>query len=134
MTPRQRGFSLVTALFLIVVVSLLLAVGVRIGLGSQATLEGELLGARSLAAANAGIEWAARSALQGGVCANTSLNLSEGALRNFRVDVTCSVVSHSVGASTVQVYTIEAFAAFGTYAQPSYASRRVRAQFTAGDT
>jgi MSHA biogenesis protein MshP len=134
MKKVQQGFSLITALFLIVVVSLLVAVGVRIGLGSQQTLDGELLGARALAAANAGIEWAAQRALFDGTCTSTTLNLSEAALQGFRVDVSCSVIAHSVGSSTVQVFALDSFAAFGAYGQPGYTSRRVRAQFTAGDT
>jgi MSHA biogenesis protein MshP len=134
MKKSQQGFSLITALFLIVVVSLLVAVGVRIGLGSQQTLDGELLGARALAAADAGIEWAAHRALVDNTCASTTLNLSEAALQGFRVDVTCSAIAHTVGADTIQVYALESFAAFGVYGQPGYTSRRVRAQFTKGDT
>jgi MSHA biogenesis protein MshP len=134
MTERQRGFSLITALFLIVIVSLLVAVGVRIGFAAQQTLDAELLGARALAAATAGVEYAAQRALGSSVCGSTTFAMTEGALRDFQVSVTCSLTTHSVGSSTVQVFAIDSFAATGTYGQAGYATRRVRAQFTTGDT
>jgi MSHA biogenesis protein MshP len=125
---RTRGFSLVAVLFLIVVIALLGAFAVRIGAGQQQTVNLALLGARALSAANSGIEYGAHQALVGGVCANATLNLSEGALNGFTVVVTCSPSSHSDGGGT-NVYRINAAASFGTYGQSDYVSRQVFATF-----
>jgi MSHA biogenesis protein MshP len=129
-----RGASLVSALFLIVVVAALGAFAVRIGSGQQHTVNLALLSSRALAAANAGVEWAAHRALPPaggpGACANGVLNLAEGALAGFTVTVTCAATNHAEGAGTTTIFAIESFAQFGTYGSPDYVSRRVRARFT----
>lgn len=125
--------SLVSALFLIVVVAMLGAFAVRLGAGQQHTVNLALLSNRALAAANAGVEWAAYRALPPAgvaVCANGVLNLTEGALTGFTVDVTCTATTHAEGGGTTTIYSIESFAYAGTYGTPDYTSRRVRARFT----
>jgi MSHA biogenesis protein MshP len=127
---RVTGFSLVAVLFLIVVIALLGAFAVRIGAGQQQTVNLALLGARALSAANSGIEYGAHQALINGVCANTTLNLSEGALNGFTVAVTCAPSVHADGGvGGTNVYRINAVATYGTYGQSDYVSRQVFATF-----
>jgi MSHA biogenesis protein MshP len=125
----QRGFSLVAALFLIVVVAALGAFAVRIGMGQQQTVNLSLLSARALSAANSGIEYGAYQALNAATCASATLNLTEAGLAGFTVSVTCSPSSHSEAGGAVDVYRIEALAAYGTYGTPDFVSRRVFATF-----
>jgi MSHA biogenesis protein MshP len=125
----QRGFSLVAALFLIVVVAALGAFAVRIGMGQQQTVNLALLSARALAAANSGIEYGAYQALNASNCASATLNLTEAGLSGFTVAVTCSASAHSESGGTVDVYRIEATASLGTYGMPDFVSRRVFATF-----
>jgi MSHA biogenesis protein MshP len=126
----QSGMALVAAIFLIVVLAALGAFSVRIGVGQQHTIDLALLGSRALAAANSGIEWGAHRALQSAACANSTLNLNEGALNGFTVTVSCSVTTHMDAGASVRIYTIEALARTGTYGTADYVSRRVRARFT----
>lgn len=126
---RARGFSLVAALFLVVVVAALGVFAVRVGMAQQQTVNLALLGARALAAANSGIEYGAYRALTDSVCAPATLNMSEAGLNGFTVNVTCSDTSHSESGGSVTVYRIEALATYGTYGQPDYVSRRVFATF-----
>jgi MSHA biogenesis protein MshP len=132
--PRLRsvhcGTALIAALFLIVVVASLGTFALRIGAGQQQTVDLALLGSRALAAANSGVEWAAHRALQSAVCANGTLNLDEGALNGFTVTVSCTTTTHLDAGSSVNIYTIEAFARTGYDGTPGYVSRRVRARFT----
>jgi len=128
---RQSGFSLVAALFLIVVIGALAAFAVRIGSGQQQTVNLGLLGARALAAADSGIEWGAFRALNGGSCvASTALALTEGGLNGFTVVVGCGSTTHTEGTATVTVYRFDALAQAGTYGTPDFVSRRVYATFT----
>jgi MSHA biogenesis protein MshP len=128
---RVRGFSLVAALFLIVVVAALGAFAVRIGAGQQQTVNLELLSARALAAANSGIEFGAYQALKpASSCVSATLNLTEAGASGFSVDVTCSPSSHTEGGVSVNVYRIDATAYAGTYGTPDFVSRRVYATFT----
>jgi MSHA biogenesis protein MshP len=122
---RTNGFALVPAIFLIVVLGGLAAFAVRLNVQQQQTVDLAVLGARALAAANAGQEWGAYRALNG-TCSNGSLALSEGALAGFAVAVTCSATSSVEGGTTVAAYTVESIATAGTYGQPGYVRRRVR--------
>lgn len=127
---KQRGFSLVPALFLLVVLAALGAVAVRLSAVEHQTFVLALQSSRAYAAAQAGIEWSSYQALINGSCGNSSVALTEGGLSGFTVDTTCSSTTHSEGAVTTSVYVLEAFAYSGVYGAPDYVSRRVRATVT----
>jgi len=125
-----RGFALVPALFLLVVLGALALVAVRVGTGQQHAVTMGLLQSRALAAAGAGIEWGAYRALNGSCAASTTLNLTEASLNGYSVVVTCVGTAFANGAATNNSYVIKAAASFGTYGQPSYVHRVVSATFT----
>jgi MSHA biogenesis protein MshP len=125
-----RGFALVPALFLLVVLGTLAIVAVRVGTGQQHAVTIDLLQARALAAANAGIEWGAYRALNGSCAATTTLNLTEASLNGFSVVVTCTDTVFTNGTANNNSYVINATATYGTYGQPSYVRRVVSATFT----
>jgi MSHA biogenesis protein MshP len=129
--PRgERGFSLVLALFVIIVVALLGAVAVRLGAGEQQTVSLRILGDRAVEAAHTGVEWGAYRALNLGTCSAGALSLSEGALNGFSVTVTCTVTNHAQSNGTYHVYEIDSYAESGTYGRPDYVSRRINARFS----
>lgn len=131
-TPaRLRGFALVPAIFLIVVLAALAAFAVRIYGGQQQTVTLALQGARALAAARTGIEWSARRALDGD-CSTATLSLTESALAGFSVTVSCTAQAYATGAGAVNVYLLDARAVRGVYGSADYVQRRVRASFTDG--
>lgn len=128
---RPAGFALVPALFLIVVLAALAAFGVRIYGASQQTVTLSVAGARALAAARAGIEWGAARAIAGD-CSAGELTLTEGALADFTVSVSCAAAKFDEAGVGVVVYDVEATASQGEYGMPDFVSRRVRASFTDG--
>jgi hypothetical protein len=104
---RQRGMSLVVAIFLIV--------------SSD----------RAIAAARAGTEWGAYRALVQNACAATAtLNLAQSALRGYRVTVTCTRTNHTEGATTYAVFDINSFAQLGNFGAGNYVSRRIVSRYT----
>ena len=127
---KQTGFSLVPALFLIVVLATLGVIAVRMSVVQSQTVVLAMQSARAYAAAQSGIEWAAFQALENGSCGSSTLSLTEGGLNGFSVNVTCSSTSHSEAQATINVFTVEAFAWSGAFGQPDYVSRRVRATVT----
>jgi MSHA biogenesis protein MshP len=127
---KQTGFSLVPALFLLVVLAALGAVAVRLSAVEHQTVVLALQSSRAYAAAQAGVEWSAYQALVNGSCANSSIALTEGGLSGFTVDTNCSSTTHSEGSATTSVYVLEAFAYSGLYGSPDYVSRRIRATVT----
>lgn len=133
---RQRGFSLIAAIFLIVVLAALGAFAVRVAMTQYQGANVELLEARAQAAAQAGIGYGATMALQASTCSGKILNLTPTGLAGFIVTVTCSAtthrayspVSHSV--QTFTAYALAATASYGTYGQPDYVARTVSRNVT----
>ena len=129
-TQRHNGFSLVPALFLLVVLAALGLVAVRLAGVQQQTVVLAMQSGRAYAAARSGVEWSAYQALRNGSCAAATLSLSEGGLAGFTVETSCSSSSHTEGPNTVNVYVIDAFAWAGVYGMPDYVSRRIRSTVT----
>jgi MSHA biogenesis protein MshP len=128
---RLRGFALIPALFLIVVLSALAVVAVRIGTSQQQAVIMSLEEARALAAAQAGIEWGAYQSLNAGSCAaSATLALSEASLSGFTVVVTCSTTVFANGAAAGNSYVLKSTASIGTYGQPGYVRRVVSGTYT----
>jgi MSHA biogenesis protein MshP len=127
---RERGFALVAAIFLIVVLALLGLFIVRISGVQHQTVNVALLGARAFEAARTGIEWGAFQALDSASCTTTTLNLTEGGLNGFDVDVTCTSSTHTETGNTYNVYLIDVVASDGIYGNPDYVSRRMQATVT----
>jgi MSHA biogenesis protein MshP len=127
---RTRGFALIPALFLIVVLGALALVAFRVGTGQQQAVIMSLQQARALAAAQAGIEWGAYQAVNGSCVASTTLNLTEAALTGFTVTVTCAATTFANGAATSSSYVLLSTATAGTYGQPGYVHRVVSGTYT----
>lgn len=117
--PRhQYGLSLITAIVLVVFLSLVAAFLVR-SVGSQQALNDQnLIGLRAFYAARAGIEWGAARAL-GGNCAASSNLLIE----NVAVRVDCSSVDVTEAGTTYQVFRIDVLAQSGALGSPEFARR-----------
>lgn len=111
---KQDGISLITAIFLIVVLAALGAFLVTVSGLQQASSALDLQGSRAYQAARAGIEWGAFRALRNGACdtASAATTFVPGStLTGFTVTVNCVSTSYSeVTASTGFVYLITATA------------------------
>ncbi len=127
---RQHGFALVVAIFLLVVLASLGVYIVKISGVQHATVNLALMGARAFEAARTGIEWGAVQALDSGACTTTTLNLTEGGLAGFDVDVTCTTTAHTEEGNVYDLYMIDVEARAGAYGTPDYVSRRMRATVT----
>ncbi len=138
----RKGFSLVTAIFLLVVLSLLGAVMVTFFTAQQQSAALDVMGARAYHAARAGVEWSAFQVLQSGVAGagfvgacqapggtTRTLPALGGTLAPFVVNVSCAAASHAEAASTVWVYSISAVASTTGSAPgaPDYVERQVQA-------
>ncbi len=121
MRKLQQGFSIITAIFLLVVLSFL---GVAMVSFSTAQHQGEamdVMGSRAYQAARAGIEWAAyhvasspASAAAATACAtNFAAGSLGGTLSPFAVTVNCIPTSYNEGGSTIWIYDVSAVANTG---------------------
>jgi len=126
---RQRGISVIAALFIVLVLAALGAWLVTVtGAQAVSTLHGEL-GARARYGAHAGLEWALHAIVNAGGAGldcgpgTTSFTLGAGALAGFDVSVECSVQPVTEGARTYQLYQLRSSASIGAPGELDRASR-----------
>ena len=129
MRVNQRGFTLVWALFLVVIGSLIATYMLRMSAVQVGGNTLAITGARAWQAANAGAEWGMHQATISSSCAASSTFAmgAESDLSGFTVTVTCASSSYSEGSGTVTLYQIVSSAERGVLGTtPDYAYRRVR--------
>ena len=117
---RQRGFSLPTAIFLLVILAMLGAFVVSVTGFQQMSSQLDLQGARALQAARAGVEWGAYQVLRGAnvpppvppapCFAATNLTFAGTSMSGFTTTVTCTRTPHSELTATVYMDQITAVA------------------------
>lgn len=130
----QRGFALVSAIFLLVVLGLLGGLMVSMSNSQQMSAVRDVLGTRAYYAARAGIEWGAYQALQGGgSCPLTATALPNAvATTGFAVQVLCTQFNPTNEAGApVRLYQITATASTGTPGAHDHAERQLQAVVSA---
>lgn len=116
---NDAGFTLVQAIFILVVLALLGVAMMRLIGVQSSTSVFALQGARAYQAARSGLEWGAARANAGNSCNGTMT------VDNFNVTVTCSNQQFTEGSiGPYSVYRISATATFGSYGSPDFVSRR----------
>ena len=143
---RERGFGVIAAIVVLVILSALAAALVRFGVAAQTTAAQAVLAAQASLTARAGIEWGLYQAFKGSwtSCSNASSTLPQAVGQNFRVTVSCDSRSYNEGESvpgtprTVRIYTIDAVACNAATScpdntratTPGYVERRRQVQAT----
>lgn len=138
----QRGFSLVTAIFLLVVLAGLGAAMLTFSTAQQQSSTLDILGSRAYQASRAGIEWAAYQVVQASGAAFASgcrgataaapqtaaLSPLAGTLLPFSVSVSCNASSAVENATTLWLYNITSTASGvggATAGSPDYVERQM---------
>ena len=139
----QQGFTIMTVIFIIVVLSLMGAYVVGLFGLTRATNTLALQGIRAYYAAQSGIEWSLNriSTLSGGVytcpsgsaatcptgytgTANT-LNLTQSGVSGFTVTVTCCKKAVSEGPTSYNTFQLSSKSEYGTVGSTDYVSRQL---------
>lgn len=123
--PRERGFGLVAAMFLIIIIAVVIATMARLAVTQNATTSLAIQQARAYQVARAGLEYGIERVLNDEGCANFSLD-------GFDVLMSCTLSSAPVleeegKTSATLFYAIEATATFATPASPDYVYRKLTA-------
>ncbi|MFO1219340.1 MAG: MSHA biogenesis protein MshP [Burkholderiaceae bacterium] len=138
----QRGIGAITAVLVLVALSVLAAAIVRLSSAAQSATAQDVMAARASAAARAGLEWGLYQAFKGSwsSCAGATQTLDLRADTGLMVSVTCDSRSYHDGesapgvASSVRVFVIEATACSlaascpdaAAAVQPGYVERRLQ--------
>ena len=120
---KQSGITLIGAIFVLVIVSLLGQYLVNIAGVQQRTTIMALQSARAYQAAKAGIDWGATSINTNDACPATpptQFSLIPG----FTVTLTCTLLgNYEENLTTTNIYHLTSKAEFGAYGQSHYVSR-----------
>ncbi len=125
----ESGFSIVSAIFLLVVLSAMGAFMLTFSNVQQMSSTADLQGGKAYQAARAGIDWGAYQILQnGGSCVNSASVPLGGNLAGFSLIVNCTPYGpYTEGISTVNLYRITATASSGTLGSTTYVERQLQA-------
>lgn len=105
-TRGQRGFTAVTAIFILVVLTALGAFILSVSTGQQIGSALDVQGVRTYEAARSGVEWGLHRQLRDGSCApSTSFVPAAPTLAAYTVTVTCSATPGTNGGPTVWTVT-----------------------------
>jgi MSHA biogenesis protein MshP len=132
---QNRGFSLVSAIFLLVVIAALGTFAVTLSTTQQQSAALDVMGARAYQAARAGIEWGAYQVISNpagiscpvGGASNAVAMPAGSTLAPFgSVDVSCwSYAPVSEASNTVTMYRLQSTATQGVVATPGYVEREI---------
>ncbi len=127
---RQHGFSLVSAIFLMVVLVILGTSLVTISSVQQTTSAQLLQATRASYAARLGAEWAAAQADGGAWCPGpwpqTTTFTPPAPLDGFTISVACTRSTHALDGASQQYFDVEVTATSGVYGSPDYVRRKLR--------
>jgi len=118
---KSSGFSIIAAIFILVVLSLIAAFLVRVLVNNRESNSILLKGQRAFFAAKSGLEWGLTTVAANptGPCpVTTNFNINQGGLSSgFNVTVSCTLSSG--------IYTITSVATNGTFGAFEYVTRTV---------
>ena len=133
MFKMQQGFSLISAIFLLVVIAALGTFAVTLSTTQQHSTALDVQGVRAYQAAKSGIEWGAyQVSRNAGACAaTTTLPVAAGTLSALTVTVQCTASPFDEGSRTVangnpvMVYSLVSTATLGAAGTPNYVERQM---------
>jgi len=128
---RERGFALVAAMFIVVILAMLGIMMVTIGGMERATATTALRGTQAYFAARSGVEWGIFRAITDGACpASPPFTLSGAGLDGFSVNVQCTSSPHREGGTPYNVYVITSTATSRAFGDLDFVSRIIRVTIT----
>ena len=129
---KQLGFSLVSAIFIIVILALIGSYIISLSALTNQSISLSSLGVKAYYAAKSGLEWGAYSvAPLGGAgpyncpAASTNLSLTQGGLSGLSVTVTCVANSFTEHGITYKVFQLRSTGTYGVAGNADFASRQL---------
>ncbi|NNJ92714.1 MAG: pilus assembly protein MshP [Gammaproteobacteria bacterium] len=124
---NNSGFSLVTTLFILVVLAILGSYMALMGISQNQTTALSVQGVRAWYSAVSGFEWAADRISTTSVCPTVPTVMS---IQGFTVTLTgCTTYNITEGASSYNLYDISVLSERGSFGEADYVSRTLRATF-----
>jgi MSHA biogenesis protein MshP len=130
--PQQRGFALVAAMFVMIIIALVIVAMTRLAGNQHGTNSLAIQQVRAYQAARAGLDWAITQAaplVGASSCVSSApVNLAGSNLSDFTVTVTCTANAYNENGTAVNIYRLTATAQNGLPgSRPDYAFRALNA-------
>jgi len=122
---KQRGVSIVAAVFLITVLALLATAAVQLVATGQQSLSQEITSVKAYFAAQTGLQWGMYQAVYTTPSSAQTITLSNSGLTNTTIAVTFT--SRTIDGNAY--YQINSLGNYSTSASPEYSARRLRMRF-----
>jgi len=140
MKKRVEGFSIVSVVFLLVILALIATYIINIGVLTRMSSTYAIQGQRAYFATKSGLEWIVFQVTNGagpyncpaGSIPPSSITISplQQGLSNFQVVVTCSQITYNEGGNSFNLFFVTAQGTYGTLGKPDYYSRQIVATVT----
>jgi MSHA biogenesis protein MshP len=127
---KQKGFSLVSAIFIIVILSLIASYIVSLSSLTHASSNLASLGVKAYYAAKSGLEWGAYTATLVNCPTSpemraTTLTFTQGGLSGLSATVTCTSNPFTEYGTSYRIFQISATGQYGSPNNPDYVSRQL---------
>ncbi len=129
---KEKGFSIVSALFIVVVLGLVGSYIVNLSVLTRASESLTIQGMRAYYAAKSGLEWGIYQVAPSGgsgpyncPTSPTTISFTQGGLNNFTSTVTCTQSAYTEAGVTYNVFQISATGQYGTVNSVDYAFREL---------
>ncbi len=118
---NQNGFTIVQAIFILVVLGMLGTYMVTLSTVQQGIATQSLLQARAYQSARSGLEWGVKSVTDNSVCFTTPATFTLG---GYTLVVSCANVgNYDEAGTTYNVYNLSSIASYADISSPDYVSR-----------
>ncbi|MDO9365876.1 MAG: hypothetical protein Q7T58_06020 [Methylotenera sp.] len=118
----QRGFAIIAAIFLLVVLAALGAFMVTFSNTQHLTSAQDVQGSRAYWAARAGLDWGIAGTTATCPASPTTLSVN-----SFSVVVTCELKTYPEASTTISIYNVTSVASTGSVGSLSFIERSVSA-------
>ena len=127
MKRGQNGFTLIAAIFMLVVVATLVVFIAKARSVQQTTLLYGVQGARAIQAARSGIEWGIHQSIVNDSCVASS-SFTSAAFAGFNIVVECDRTTHDEGGpDLIHTFNLKSVASSGSYGSLDYVQRQMQA-------
>jgi MSHA biogenesis protein MshP len=126
MMHPQKGITLIGAIFVLVIVSMLGTYLVKVAGVQRQSVISNLLSARAYQAANAGLEWSLSRIINQNSCV-ASTTLSD-TVDGFTVHTSCSALvssGYDEAGTIINIYKLSSRSELGTYGSTNYITREL---------
>ncbi len=130
---EEQGFTLVSAIFILVILTLVGGFIVKLTTATQRSQDLAILGTRAYFAAKSGLQWGVFKVTDGAGPYNcpaspTTFTLNQGATNGFTIEVTCAQENVVERGKNYNVFNLNATSRFGVSTDYDYVSRRLFAR------